>query len=189
MLLLRCGPECPAALLIPPPRAPPPPQVRTKLGFAASQEAGAAAGQELGDGMLDRCLTLAFLHESYLGVRLPSYERLEFLGDAWLNAVISSRLFELHPRAHEGLLSEMRAALTRNAVNALYLRALALDGHVILNEATPSVKDEYGTVRDDICADVLEAIIGAVFYAFGPKGPFMVYKLINEKITPKLLGA
>jgi dsRNA-specific ribonuclease len=66
--------------------------------------------------MLDRCLTLAFLHESYLGVRLPSYERLEFLGDAWLNAVISSRLFELHPKAHEGLLSEMRAALTRNQV-------------------------------------------------------------------------
>jgi hypothetical protein len=66
--------------------------------------------------MLDRCLTLAFLHESYLGRRLPSYERLEFLGDAWLNAVISSRLFELHPKAHEGLLSEMRAALTRNQV-------------------------------------------------------------------------
>jgi dsRNA-specific ribonuclease len=74
-------------------------------------------------------------------------------------------------------------------VNALYLRALLLDQHVILNEATPTVKDEYGMVRDDICADVLEAIIGAVFYAFGPKGPFMVYKLINEKITPKLLGA
>jgi ribonuclease-3 len=65
--------------------------------------------------MLDWCLTLAFPHKLYLGVRLP-YERLEFLGDAWLNAVISSRLFELHPKEHEGLLSEMRAALTRNQV-------------------------------------------------------------------------
>jgi 23S rRNA maturation mini-RNase III len=78
--------------------------------------------QSLGYTFHDRALLLtALTHRSYSS---PHNERLEFLGDAILNAVIARCLFERYPMLPEGDLSRLRANLVRQ--DSLHQQALAL---------------------------------------------------------------
>lgn len=87
-------------------------------------------------------------------------ERLEFLGDAILNAVIAIELFERRPDATEGELSRLRASLVRGETLAAIARELALGQHMRLGEGE---RKSGGHRRDSILADTLEAVIGAVY--------------------------
>lgn len=104
-------------------------------------------------GLLDKALT----HRS-AGER--NYERLEFLGDAVLDLVISERLFELHPGAPEGDLSRMRSRLVRADALRNVAADLELGGHVILGD---SERKSGGRRRASILGDALEALLGAIY--------------------------
>lgn len=105
----------------------------------------------------DNLLQEALTHRSAPGV---NNERLEFLGDAILDAVISTRLYWRSPDADEGELSRLRAAL----VNKRALAALAadLDLGEFLKMGGGELKSG-GYRRASILADALEALIGAVY--------------------------
>ncbi len=66
---------------------------------------------------------LALTHRS---MGKPNNERLEFLGDALLGAIIAEMLFEAHPRASEGELSRLRAQLVNGQALAVIARELEL---------------------------------------------------------------
>lgn len=87
-------------------------------------------------------------------------ERLEFLGDAVLSLAISDRLLRLHPDVAEGLLTQLRAEL----VNAVHLagiaRALQLGEFLRLGRGEAR---SGGGNKDNLLADALEAVLGAVF--------------------------
>lgn len=102
-------------------------------------------------------LTRALTHRS---VGSLNNERLEFLGDALLNAVIASELFARHADLDEGTLSRLRAALVNQA--ALVEIAAGLDLGSCLRLA-PGEARNGGQQRQSIQADALEAIIGAVY--------------------------
>lgn len=90
----------------------------------------------------------------------PSNERLEFLGDAVLNLVISDALVRLYPHAPEGDLSRLRASL----VNAGHLAKLAK--HLQLGACLRLGRGEEqqaGRRKPSVLADALEAIIGATY--------------------------
>lgn len=87
-------------------------------------------------------------------------ERLEYLGDGFLNFVIGATLYERRPRAEEGALSRLRASLVREESLALIARELALGELLRLGE---SEQKSGGRRRDSILADALEAIIGAIY--------------------------
>lgn len=87
-------------------------------------------------------------------------ERLEFLGDAVLEAVISADLFSEHPQADEGLLSRRRAALVNGEQLAELARGLKLGEHLRLGAG--EIKTG-GRQRDSLLADAFEALIGAIF--------------------------
>ncbi|HVA55787.1 MAG TPA: ribonuclease III [Gammaproteobacteria bacterium] len=87
-------------------------------------------------------------------------ERLEFLGDALLNTVISSELFKRHTEFDEGALTRLRASL----VNQEALAAVAND--IDLGESLRLGPGEFksgGQRRSSILADALEALLGAVY--------------------------
>ena len=102
----------------------------------------------------------ATTHRSYRNETVQcsaDYERLEFLGDAILSAVVADILYKQHPHASEGDLSKMRASLTNEATLAKVAGKLDLGQHLQLG------RGEINGVKPAILADALEAVIAAVF--------------------------
>jgi ribonuclease-3 len=109
-------------------------------------------------------LKQAFLHRSYLnehkGVEMEHNERLEFLGDAVLELVVTDFLFKSHPDKPEGELTSYRAAL----VNASTCSALANEWGMndLLMLSRGEAKDT-GRARQIILANAFEAFVGAIY--------------------------
>lgn len=99
----------------------------------------------------------ALTHRSY-GV--PNNERLEFLGDGVLSAVVAAELYSRYPTLQEGELSRLRASLVReNTLHSIALRVgLAAELRLGEGEARSG-----GRARASILADALEAVIGAIY--------------------------
>lgn len=100
---------------------------------------------------------LALTHRSAAGV---SNERLEFLGDAVLDVVVSEALFHARPEADEGDLSRLRASIVRDTTLAELAAELGLGEYLILGSGE---KKAGGHSRESILADALEALFGAVY--------------------------
>ena len=106
-------------------------------------------------------LTLALTHRSYSKL---NNERLEFLGDSVLNTTIAEYIFNHYPEENEGVLSRLRANLVKGETLADIAREYALSDYLIMGEG--ELKSG-GFRRDSILADVVEAIIGAIFVDAG----------------------
>lgn len=115
-------------------------------------------------------LIQAFCHRSYLNenpsFHLENNERLEFLGDAVLELVITENLYQKYPKKSEGELTNWRASL----VNAKMLGELA--GELEFNEfllLSRGESKELGKARQYILANTFEALIGSVYLDSGYK--------------------
>lgn len=102
-------------------------------------------------------LTLALTHRSF---GLDHNERLEFLGDAVLNLAVSDLLFDEFNDAPEGDLTRIRAHLVRQ--DMLHRLALSLQLPDVLRLSEGEARGG-GAQRPSILADVMEAVIGAVY--------------------------
>jgi ribonuclease-3 len=120
----------------------------------------------------------AFTHTSYANEeKTDSYERLEYLGDAVLEMVMSEYLYK-NTEYNEGEMTKIRAHYV--CENALYEYSIILG----LNEYLKLGKGEYesgGKFRKAIVADIFEAFIGALFL---DQGIDAVYKFMNTYIYP-----
>ncbi len=108
-------------------------------------------------------LVRALTHTSFLPEHPEageSNQRLEFLGDAVLQLILTDALYVLYPADREGLLSKRRAALTRGSSLAGLARDLGLDTCVRLgtSEATGEGRSRASTLED-----AFEALIGALY--------------------------
>jgi ribonuclease-3 len=117
-----------------------------------------ALGHQFGSAEL---LRQALTHRSHSS---PHNERLEFLGDAVLNCVVASLLYQRFGNLREGDLSRQRANLVRQEALAQVAQRLTLGDHLRLGEG--ELKSG-GFRRPSILADALEAIIGAIFLDAG----------------------
>jgi|TARA_R110000850_G_scaffold67837_3_gene151602 ribonuclease-3 len=102
-------------------------------------------------------LVQALTHRSMGGI---DNERLEFLGDGLLNALIGEALYLQNPRHDEGALSRLRSSLVREATLCALARRLDLGPHLRLGE---SERKSGGQRRDSILADAVEAILAAIY--------------------------
>ena len=87
-------------------------------------------------------------------------ERLEFLGDAVLGAVIAHEVFARHPEAREGELSRMRSTLVRRESLAELANELDIGTYLKLG---PGERKSGGHQRQSILADAFEAVLGAIY--------------------------
>jgi ribonuclease-3 len=126
-------------------------------------------------GLFARALT----HRSAKG---RNNERLEFLGDAILDFVISEALFRLRPQADEGDLSRLRSALVKDSTLAAIAADLDIGEHLILGSGE---RKTGGHRRQSILADALEALFGAIYLDAG----FDVTKSIIDRIYADRLDA
>ena len=108
-----------------------------------------------------RLLRQALTHRSAPGA---NNERLEFLGDAVLDFVISDVVYRSHPQSPEGDLSKLRASLVKDTSLGELALQLGLGEHLILGSGE---RKTGGHRRESILADALEAIFGAVFLDAG----------------------
>jgi len=108
-----------------------------------------------------RLLQQALTHRSAPG---SSNERLEFLGDAVLDIVVSEVLYHSLPDAPEGDLSRLRASLVRDTSLAGIAADLGMGEQLILGSGE---RKTGGHRRQSILADALEALFGAVYLDSG----------------------
>ena len=108
-------------------------------------------------------LELAFTHTSFLPEHpetAESNQRLEFLGDAVLQLIVTEALFELFPGEREGVLSKRRAALTKGVFLVELARELQLDACLRLGTSEEATG---GRQRASALEDAFEALVGAIY--------------------------
>jgi ribonuclease III len=117
----------------------------------------------------------ALQHSSYVNeqrdANLQNNERLEFLGDAVLDLVITHVLMNRFPETREGDLSRMRAAIVNEAQLAEVAQRLNLGQHLLLGKGEAL---SHGEEKSSILADSLEALIAAVYLDGGLQSAFQV---------------
>lgn len=113
-----------------------------------------------------KLLRLALTHRSVSAedVTRNDNERLEFLGDAVLQLVITQLLYEGYPHLSEGQMAKVRAAVVSRPTLAEIARELDLGSHV---ELAPGEERTGGRGKDSILADALEAVLGAIYLDSG----------------------
>ena len=113
--------------------------------------------------LLDRALT----HASWVGSRTGSYERLEFLGDSVLGLVIASALYERFPGSDEGEMARQKAFVVSRTSCVQVAEQLGLSGLVLERAPASEVRRREVAGSATTLGNVLEAVIGAVYLAFG----------------------
>lgn len=120
----------------------------------------------------------AFTHTSYANEHnLTSYERLEYLGDAVLELIISEYLFK-NTEYEEGKMTKLRSHYVCETALYEYSLRLNLNEYILLGHGE---EQSGGRNRKAIVADVFEAFIGAMFL---DQGLEFVKKFIYENIIP-----
>lgn len=109
-------------------------------------------------------LTEALTHRSYLNEyprwHLPHNERLEYLGDAVLELIVSEKLFKEFPEYPEGKLTVLRAALVNYQILAKVAERIGLQNFILMSRGE---KKDTGKAREVILANAMEALIGAIY--------------------------
>lgn len=122
----------------------------------------------------------AFMHKSYVNEQrhqlIESNERLEFLGDAVLEVIVSDYLYNYYPNEPEGNLSRMRAQLVREPSLALLARRNNFQDYIQLGKGESS---SGGNNRDSILSDCFEAFLGATYL---DKGIQAVTDFLNKEM-------
>ena len=123
---------------------------------------------KLGCELPDELLQLALTHPSAVGEgverTLKSNQRLEFLGDTILGAIVGEYLYRHFPALPEGALTQRRAAIVQKTTLARVARRLELGKYLILGRGEANAG---GAGRDTILCDAIESLLGAIYLANG----------------------
>lgn len=126
---------------------------------------------------------LALVHRSYAYENggIPTNERLEFLGDAVLQIIVTEYLYLTYPDLPEGRLAKLRAAVVSSTALAEVARELGIGRFLKLGRGEIATG---GQDKTSILADALEAIIGAIFLSGGMSaaGTF-VHDFVDHRIA------
>lgn len=129
-------------------------------------------------------LDTAFTHTSYANehrlLKISHNERLEFLGDAVLQLVISEYLYKEHPNRPEGDLSKFRSMIVREESLAGFSRDCQFDRYIKLGKGE---EKSGGRDRDTILGDLFEAFLGALLLDQGVEA---VKRFVYQVMIPKV---
>lgn len=134
-------------------------------------------------------LRLALTHSSYANEhkmsKLACNERLEFLGDAVLEIVVSEYLFNTYTDVPEGELTKLRASIVCEPTLALCSREIDLGETLFLGKGEDLSGGRY---RNSITSDAMEAVIGAIYSDGGmePAKKYIYDYILNDIDNKKL---
>ncbi len=123
----------------------------------------------------------ALTHSSYANENgVPSYERLEFLGDAVVGLVIAHQTFENFPKMAEGDMAKVKAVVGSEPVLSEVSKEIGLSKLVLIGKSLRSSDDSL----ESIFADIFESTMAAIFLNFGfEKAYSTVERLLKDKIN------
>ena len=120
--------------------------------------------QDIGYNFRNEALLVEALTHPSLAYENPSEssdnQRLEFLGDAVLQLVLTNDLFERFPEFPEGQLTKLRSRLVSTSALEEYALNINLGNHILLGKGE---EKSGGRERTGILADAFEALIGAIY--------------------------
>lgn len=152
-------------------------EIETQVDFIKLQE---MLGVQFADTTV---LLSAITHRSYLNEHREATwehnERLEFLGDAVLELVVTDFLFKKYPEKPEGELTAVRAALVNTVSLAAASERLGINEYLLMSKG--EAKD-IGRARQYILANVFEACIGAIYLDQGYEA---AQKFIADRLFSK----
>ncbi len=129
--------------------------------------------------LLQRALTHGMSYEF-------NNERLEFIGDAYIDAVVGSKLFNIMNTSQEGVLSRARASVVCEESLADVAREIDLGHYLSLGKGEDL---SGGRNKDSILADALEALIGSIILDGGfEEGSRVILNLLDKKIRLAVKG-
>lgn len=125
---------------------------------------GVVVAKKLGLMLRDHeLITQALTHSSFGNLhKLPSNERLEFMGDAILSAIVAERIYDEFTSLDEGKMTQLRAQTVQGSALAAAARNLGLDKFL-----QHSIKDPSAAALEHLYEQAFEALIAAVFLQFG----------------------
>ena len=134
----------------------------------------------------EKLITEALTHRSYK--KDVNNERLEFLGDAVMDLIVGEYLFHLFPKAEEGMLSKLRAALVNEESFTKLAKRLNLGKFLYLS---PAEENNNGREKPSILSSAFEAVMGAIYLESGfdvaKEVALQLLKAEFPKITPEEL--
>ncbi|KKS82871.1 MAG: Ribonuclease 3 [Candidatus Wolfebacteria bacterium GW2011_GWC1_43_10] len=127
----------------------------------------------------------ALTHRSYLNENpswpLPHNERLEFLGDAVLELIVTENLFSAYPQDDEGKLTSVRAALVNYLFLSSIAKSLSMEDYIWMSKG--EAKDT-GRARNVILANAFEALLGAIYLDQGySEASQFIKKFVFSKVS------
>ena len=125
--------------------------------------------------LLLRCLT----HASVAKIRLDSNERLEFLGDAIMGAIVCHQLFSMYPDSTEGELTRVKSVVVSRTSCAKISADLGLDRCLQLGKGL----SDHDTIPSSIMAAVFESLVAGVYLDGGFDA---VSKLVRRVVVPEI---
>ncbi|MCE4956777.1 ribonuclease III [Macrococcoides caseolyticum] len=128
--------------------------------------------------------TQAFSHSSFINDfkmdKVNDNERLEFLGDAVLELMVSHYLYKQHKDLPEGRLTKLRAAIVCEPSLVTFAKALKFDDLILLGKGEEKTG---GRSRPSLIADVFEAFVGALYLDLGYEA---VQRFFEQFIFPNI---
>lgn len=129
-------------------------------------------------------LIQALCHRSYINentnFRMGHNERLEFLGDAVLELVVTEHLYNKYPKKNEGDLTTWRAALVNTKTLSELSKEIGIEDFILLSRGEGKAM---GRTKQSILADTLEALIGAIYL---DSGYLLCKNFIEKNLISKL---
>ncbi|EHL95834.1 ribonuclease III [Lentilactobacillus parafarraginis F0439] len=130
--------------------------------------------------LLDEAFTQASYVNEHRDQNLKFYERLEFLGDAVLQLIVSEYIFTRYPKLPQGRLTRLRAAMVNEQSFSTFARECHFNKYIRLGkgEEKAGARD-----RDSLLCDIFESFVGALYLDQGKK---VVEGFVQQVIFPKL---
>ncbi len=132
------------------------------------------------ESLLDEALTQASYVNEHPNQGLKFYERIEFLGDAVLQLIVSEYIFKRYPEMPQGKLTRLRAAMVCETSFSQFARECHFDQYIRLGKG-----EEKGGARNrsSLLCDIFESFVGALYL---DQGRPAVEKFVHTVIFPKL---
>ena len=118
----------------------------------------------------------ALIHKSAVKLyNIPSYERLEFIGDSVLNMLIANTLYTMFPKENEGFMTKLRTRLVSGKTLSIIAEKMEIYNHIRMNEK--ALRQSWNQ-NSRILEDVFEALIGAIYL---DQGLYFAKRFIDSK--------